>query len=392
MARFAEPLLVTAGQAPDDSRRSWIQVMVPGEKVRNGPYYWTITADDLDAYAGDIRERGNRIPIDYDHPAEGQSTRAAGWFTGQAEVRDGPMLWAEVEWTPKAAQEIRDGEYRFVSPEFSFQQKDPKTGLMTRAKQMLATTLTNRPFMKELGAVTLADLSDDDIADRLGVAAEDLAPFARRILEAHGGASAHTEGDTMSDELKAIAAGLGLAEDATADQIAEAAKTAKATADEAATLKTENDTLKAAAGDKTEVESLREELNTVKAERIAEKKESILAKAVTDRRIDPAAKTVLAEQFGDNIDGLEKVIATYTPKPAGERGTGGDGLDDDDAPDTTAAAKKFRQGDGEYAIAADDESLTLHVKAEKLLADEGKPAGKYSSDDYLNALERAKAA
>jgi hypothetical protein len=67
-------------------------------------------------------------------------------------------LFAEVDWTPRARQEIRDGEYRKFSPVFDFAKKDKKSGLMTKAKQIVAGTLTNRPFFKELPPVLAADV------------------------------------------------------------------------------------------------------------------------------------------------------------------------------------------------------------------------------------------
>ena len=43
---------------------------------------------------------------------------AAGWFKGLELRENGDELWGEVEWTPKAAEAIRNKEYRFVSPSF----------------------------------------------------------------------------------------------------------------------------------------------------------------------------------------------------------------------------------------------------------------------------------
>jgi phage I-like protein len=109
-----------------------------------------------------VTPHAESIVIDYDHEGDvGRSTRAAGWFTGQAEVRDtddGPRLYAEVDWTPRARQEIRDGEYRKFSPVFDFAKKDKKSGFMTKAKQIVAGTLTNRPFFTELTPVLAADV------------------------------------------------------------------------------------------------------------------------------------------------------------------------------------------------------------------------------------------
>src|SRR4051794_24860321 len=105
----------------DERRKSLVEVMPTATESRNGRWLFTITREDLETYARSLRERPGLVPVDYDHAAG--STVAAGWFTGQAEVRDtdrGPILVAEVEWTPQGAQDVRDGRYRRISPEFTF--------------------------------------------------------------------------------------------------------------------------------------------------------------------------------------------------------------------------------------------------------------------------------
>lgn len=145
--------VVLAAAGIDAEGRQWIELMPTASKSRNGPWYFTITPDDLETYAQSIRDQPGLIPVDYDHEgADGGSTRAAGWFTGEAEVR-GEVLFAEVKWTPKAVEEIEAGEFKRISPEMSFHKKDAKTGLLTKAKALIAATLTNRPFFGELAPV-----------------------------------------------------------------------------------------------------------------------------------------------------------------------------------------------------------------------------------------------
>lgn len=154
----ARTFTAIAAEQIDDQGRQWIEVMPTGEKLRNGQFFFTITRADLETFAESIRAQGDKIPVDYDHEGDRPdgSTRASGWFTGQAEVRgtDGdPRLWAEVQWTPAALEAIENREFRFISPVFSFAKRDRKSGLMTKAKELVAATLTNRPFFKQLAAV-----------------------------------------------------------------------------------------------------------------------------------------------------------------------------------------------------------------------------------------------
>ena len=165
--RFDE--FVALGQTEIDSEgRQWIEVMPTADEAKNGPWLFTITPDDLEVFAQSIRDNPGRIPIDYDHDGaadRGGSTRAAGWFTGEAKVEDGKLL-AQVQWTPRALEEVSGGEFKFISPEFTFQNKNPKTGLMTKAKQIMAATLTNRPFFRDLAPVA-SELLESEALDKV---------------------------------------------------------------------------------------------------------------------------------------------------------------------------------------------------------------------------------
>jgi phage I-like protein len=165
------PEILVAGAMIDGEGTSWIEVMPTAKEARNGKWFFTVTAADLETLRAFIEANPERIPIDYDHAGsaaqagEGGSTRAAGWFTGEAQVvasgeqspageqQDHESVWARVKWTPTAVQEIRDGVFRFISPEWGFEKRDPKSGLMTKLKDLVAATLTNRPFFKELAPV-----------------------------------------------------------------------------------------------------------------------------------------------------------------------------------------------------------------------------------------------
>lgn len=175
LARLPQNYAVRAESMIDG--RSWIQVMPVISKAQNGPWFFTVTAEDLKTYAASIEEQSAdhwTIPVDRDHGGDASNpdlvdTRAAGWFTGATKVlaagdvrpdklgeeAAGPELWAEVKWTPRAIQEIQDGEFRFISPTFTFKERDSKTGLRTKAKQIIAATLTNRPFFN-MAPVTAA--------------------------------------------------------------------------------------------------------------------------------------------------------------------------------------------------------------------------------------------
>lgn len=74
---------------------------------------------DVDACAAVLarfRKRGlDKLPFDYGHGmVYGTDHRAAAWFVPEA--RGGELWAANIEWTPKALEALKDREYRFFSP------------------------------------------------------------------------------------------------------------------------------------------------------------------------------------------------------------------------------------------------------------------------------------
>lgn len=428
-------VLLASNQISEDGLQ-WIEVMPTAEKARNGRWYFTVTADDLETFAESIRSQPGLIPVDYDHQAAEGSSRAAGWFTGQANVEDGVLL-AEVKWTPKAVEEIQSGEYKRISPEFSFHDRDKTTGLMTKAKQILAATLTNRPFFRELapvgtdvvwdaregwqqlqqrvnaalnpgsiedaryyvldittgkalveeyraqrtwvapyeqatdGSVMVAPESDWTLAEREWVAASREAirqNTARRPFR--------TKERDMDTSV--IAKTLGLAEDATDEQIEQAVKAAAA---------------KAAELEPGRVEKLEQELAGERVKRVLAERDQVLTDAVREHRIVPAQKESLTVAFGadsptdEQVTALKTLVGTFPVRQTGEIGTGGEG---ETEPDITTARSQFTLTDGRRELTPVDEDVALHVKATEILAGRGKTT--YTADEYVAAVTEARAA
>ena len=177
-----------------------------------------------------------------------------------------------------------------------------------------------------------------------------------------------------------LAKSLGLADDATEEQITAKLAEVQADAAKAETLAAEVETLKAA-DDKTELEQLREELKVETTKRIENERETILAAAIDDGRMLPAEKAPLIEAFGENVEGLKKVLDARPKNTvlAREHGSGEGGKDD---PATDEAAEEFEASDG---TPLDGDSVTLHAKAIQILGTDD-----YTEDEYLAALKKAK--
>ena len=175
----------------DSSRTSWIQAFPVGtydhaqygELIFNQTFFKEIIKN---FYAN---VRGIEPDIDYDHKAH-EST-AAGWVK---DIQDrGPEgVWLKVEWTPRAYQALKDGEYKYFSPEFGAWE-NPKTHVVY-TDVLLGGGITNRPFLKELAPVNLTELSSAE--------------------------NNNNKGESMKELLKKLSAALGvnLSEDDSADE------------------------------------------------------------------------------------------------------------------------------------------------------------------------------
>lgn len=143
--------------------RSWIQLARTGSFKSKRYGNFSIEKSDLRSMLTNFNtvtpKAPTLLPVDWDHlsmqepklPGDGA---AAGWMK-RLELRDGgDTLWAEVEWTPKAAEAIKNREYQFVSPSFvkDHTHKDGKKIGTT----LLAAAITNHPFLEGMQALTLS--------------------------------------------------------------------------------------------------------------------------------------------------------------------------------------------------------------------------------------------
>ena len=124
---------------------------------------WTMRDPAAVIAASDPKKRP--IAIDWEHagmirPDQGLDAPAAGWIDG-LEARNG-AVWGKVSWTPRAAQQIADREYRFFSPVFTFD-------AVTKAiKRLAGGGLTNNP---NLSLAAMCRRESDPLEDALDLAA-----------------------------------------------------------------------------------------------------------------------------------------------------------------------------------------------------------------------------
>jgi phage I-like protein len=119
--------------------------------------------------------RGIDLAIDYGHDSGGE---AAGWVTSAEARHDG--LWLFVEWTEAAASAIREGKYRYFSPEYVDEWIHPQS-LEKFKDVMVGGGLTNRPFLKNILPVNLSEIEEE--TKRTGGGMEELLKKLREALK-----------------------------------------------------------------------------------------------------------------------------------------------------------------------------------------------------------------
>jgi hypothetical protein len=129
-----------------DKRTGWVHVAYSGTWEGHSEGAFTLDRAAFESCIRAFEEQSNPIPVDYEHASVRDVAKApaAGWVQ-KLELR-GDDLWALVEWTKTAAEEIRSGAYRFSSGVFVFDKPDRKSGAPV-ACCIHSVALTNTPFV-----------------------------------------------------------------------------------------------------------------------------------------------------------------------------------------------------------------------------------------------------
>ncbi len=162
---FFTELAAVAGKPPE-----WIELFPKGPAIaaRDGRRWTLEPARVVAAFAANQ----GPLAIDYEHgqalkaPA-GDEAPAAGWIT-DVEERDG-AVWGRVEWTAAAARKVVEREYRFISPDFDHTRQGVIThlngaGLVNRPALVMTALSRQQPNDKD------TDMSLKAIAAALGLA------------------------------------------------------------------------------------------------------------------------------------------------------------------------------------------------------------------------------
>lgn len=280
----------------------------------NGLPGFVLTPDVAARLVARLRARANDIVVDYEHQTinaeqNGKPAPAAGWIDPQSiEYRPGSGLYASVRWTPAAGAHIKADEYRYLSPVLAYH---PQTGELLN---ILHVALTNFPAVDGMTAVE-----------------------ALRARFTPNQPDQHEPEDTLVKREQLIAL-LGLAAEATDEQITAALKAAIATGEQLAALRaelgiTEGDGKEAIAalkaGAKPDlsqyapidmVEALKGEIAQLRNAQAGSEVDGLVKQALADGKLLPAQESWAKELGNSNVAALKSYL-DKTPAIAALKGS-----------------------------------------------------------------------
>lgn len=179
-----------------DAAAEWVRIVPIGAFPRHhdGPH--EVTAEHVAQMAANFARSTTELLIDRDHESLFGSTRAAGW-SDAVEAREDGLYMRYPAFTTSAQAEIDEREFRYFSPVYVLSSHD-KQGNEVGAR-LLSVAITSMPYFDE-GEI-------DPIGNRAGTGAPPTDTNPQPFME--------------REEIIQL---LGLAEDATDEQIKEALK------------------------------------------------------------------------------------------------------------------------------------------------------------------------
>lgn len=275
----------------------WVHLMTPGQMLaRDGREFLLKNVSEVVQKSTSLSKV---LVIDYEHQTDhseknGQPAPAAGWIKELSVRSDG--IWGRVDWTAKAADMIRNREYRFLSPTFTHSKTKPHTvGVILRA------ALTNSPAL-ELTALATTQDGDPDME------------FRKALAKALG----LSENATEDDVLKALATSLErtTALEAIAKASREALKLAE-DADEKAIAKAVDDlnqsvATASASGEPDpakyvpveQVNALTKQVSDLQSGINADKASDAVEKAMNSGKVPPSMKEWATSYANKDLDGF----------------------------------------------------------------------------------------
>ena len=283
--------LVQAGEAPE-----WVHLLPTARgKVHTqdnrGPY----SVEDAAAIIAASFADQPKLQIDENHAedlksGQGEPSPARGWITELQARADG--IWGKVEWTSAGRALVADKAYRAMSPVI----------LHDKAKRVVAilrASLVNRPNLRGLVSLNQETSMDAmaNMAAALGLAEGASADDILAAIKALKDKKDDDDMPAMQSALSTIGVAFGLAADAKPEAVVAAANLAKAGKDQLVALQ-------------SQVTDLTGQLTALQSAEKRKAAEAFIDKAIADRRAGVNAQnreTMIALHMSDK-DTAEKLV------------------------------------------------------------------------------------
>lgn len=263
--------------------------------------HWILPPAAAAALSERLAARKTARVIDYEHQTlhaerNGQPAPAAGWFR-RVDWREDGLHAADVEWTARAKALIEAGEYRYLSPVFTYR---PGTGEIL---DVLHAALTNTPALDELSAVAARFFAPDP--NEACSMNEELMERLRYLLNV----PLTTTPAEMAAELQKLIDMIGAAQPG-------------ATAETRLNLRDWIVALKTAAPDPAQyapiaaLKAVQDELAALKAANAAAELDGLIEAALKDGRLLPPLKDWARELGGKDLPALKDFLAKAQPVAA----------------------------------------------------------------------------
>lgn len=152
--------------------------------------------------------RGIDVATNYEHGrSAAHGTKASGWFSSLTIEGSGSELWAEIDWTPQASEELKSREWRYFSPELSFDYLDNMKGTKHGAA-LTGGALTNVPVIKGMEPLAASENQTplENKPMNLSEVTEKLAALGISLSELQAKASKVDQLTTQLSEAKSLVA------------------------------------------------------------------------------------------------------------------------------------------------------------------------------------------
>ena len=257
---------------------TWHRADFPGGKVE-------LTPEFLGQFITSWKAGGSPpLPLDYDHKEDGP---ASGWIEDLRQRPSGELEGA-VKWTDEAAAEIRADKRRYISPTWSMQHTNRRTG-EKGGPWLYGAALLNDPFYDSMPRVAASDNPQ------------------------------HRSKTMFTDEqLKMLRANLFLAADASPEDILTATKPLTASASETvekltASMKAQTDAEAKLTAANAEIATLKANAEKAGKERFDEQVETAIKAAKLEGRAVDAMVATKAFKAATDIETVKELLVSVAP-------------------------------------------------------------------------------